>query len=235
MPASNRDPYKLLGVSPRASDAELHAAYRRLVQLHHPDHNGGSLEATRRFEEIQVAYAEIRQQRERASGSGRAPGGKATPRGDTSRRAGSPPPGGSPPRTAADPNLEARLADIERELREAREASERARRAARAEAAAGYKRPSDEELGYVTTDDSLGKILADARTQLSDRFAEGRGGQGGERVSGERGGQSGERVAEGRDRQVGERVADLLEELAAKLRGGAPGGSRGDSTGGSRD
>jgi curved DNA-binding protein CbpA len=178
MPAANRDPYKVLGVSRRASDAELHAAYRRLVQLHHPDHNGGSLEAARRFEEVQVAYAEIREQRGRASGAGQAP-----------------------PRKAEDPNIESRIADIERRLREARAASERARQAARDATAGRFKRPSDEELGYVRTDDSLGKILADARVELSDR------------------------LAKGRDRPVGDRVADLLEELAAKLRGESPRGS----------
>ena len=36
------DPYKVLGISHSASDAEIRAAYRRQVQLHHPDHNGGS-------------------------------------------------------------------------------------------------------------------------------------------------------------------------------------------------
>jgi len=42
MPEPIRDPYQTLGVDAGASDAELHAAYRRMVQLHHPDHNGGS-------------------------------------------------------------------------------------------------------------------------------------------------------------------------------------------------
>ncbi len=211
MPAPNRDPYKVLGLSPRASDSELHAAYRRLVQLHHPDHNGGSLEATRRFEEVQAAYAAIREQRATApplrqkSGSRQPP-----PRKAPSRQA--------PPDETVDPNLEARLADIERELREARAASEQARRTARAQAAAGYKRPSDEELGYVSTDDSFGKIFADARSELSDRLGEGRdrpADEGRDRPAGE-----------GRDRPVGERVADLLDELAAKLRGERPSGSR---------
>ncbi len=211
MPAANRNPYEVLGVSPRASDAELHAAYRRLVQLHHPDHNGGSLEATRRFEEVQAAYAAIREQREKAP-----------------RRRPGPSPGKAPPspRETADPNVEARLADIERELREARAASEQARRSARAEAAAGYQRPSDEELGYVSTDDSFGKILADARTELSDRLGEGRDGparEGGDRPAREGRDQA---AREGRDRPVGERVADLLDELAAKLRGDRPSGSQ---------
>src|SRR5205823_14727426 len=58
------DPYVTLGVAPGASEEELRAAYRRLVQLHHPDHNGGSAESTRRFEEIQGAYARIRRLRE---------------------------------------------------------------------------------------------------------------------------------------------------------------------------
>jgi curved DNA-binding protein CbpA len=201
MPAANRDPYKVLGVSRRASDAELHAAYRRLVQLHHPDHNGGSLEAARRFEEVQAAYAEIREQRGRTAGAGQAPrrsqrpGGQASPGGPASGA------GQAPSQEAEDPNIESRIADIERRLREARAASERARQAARDATAGRFKRPSDEELGYVRTDDSLGKILADARDELSGR------------------------LAKGRDRPVGDRVADLLEELAEKLRGESPRGS----------
>jgi len=55
---------------------------------------------------------------------------------------------------------------MERDLREkARAARERAQRAAREAAAAAARskreRPSDEELGYIKTDDSFGRILAD--------------------------------------------------------------------------
>ena len=55
-----RDPYRVLGVPPGASPEALHDAYRRLVKLHHPDRNGGSAESTRRFQEIQQAYDELR-------------------------------------------------------------------------------------------------------------------------------------------------------------------------------
>jgi hypothetical protein len=149
------DPYQTLGINRSVSDAELRAAYRRLVQTHHPDHNGGSAESARRFEEIQDAYAQVLGQRK----------GHAQP---------------PPPRARAaspDPDLEARMADLERELRDARAARERAeaareraRRAAREAAAA--QRPSDEELGYFETNDSFSKILADARDELADRFTE---------------------------------------------------------------
>src|SRR5437588_11747898 len=53
------DPYQTLGVSPDVSDAELRTAYRRLVRLHHPDHNGGSVESARRFEAVQEAYTAV--------------------------------------------------------------------------------------------------------------------------------------------------------------------------------
>ena len=59
-PALSPDPYTVLGVEPGVSDEELRSAYRRLVQLHHPDHNNGSAEAARRFEAVQEAWAEIR-------------------------------------------------------------------------------------------------------------------------------------------------------------------------------
>jgi hypothetical protein len=63
---------------------------------------------------------------------------------------------------------------MERDLREAHLARERARRAA-AEAAAATerrKRPSDEELGYIKTDDSFSKIFSDAGAALSEQLSE---------------------------------------------------------------
>jgi type IV secretory pathway VirB10-like protein len=151
------------------------------VQLHHPDHNHGSVEAARRFEEVQEAYASIQRQRRR------------TPAGASrSSRAAPPPP---PP---SSPDEEARLAEIERELLEkARAARERAQRAARDAAAAATskpKRPSDEELGYIKTDDTLGKILADARKEFVQR------------------------LGEVREEPLSHRVADLLDEFGAKLK-----------------
>ncbi len=151
--ASRADPYVVLGVRADASDEEVRSAYRRLVQLHHPDHNHGSAESERRFEEVQEAYAQVRKLR--ASGA----------------HAAAPPP--PPPRAAADPDLDARLKDMERDLREAHLARERARRAAaEATASAERKRPSDEELGYIKTDDSFSKIFADAGASLSEQLAD---------------------------------------------------------------
>ncbi len=179
MAAPSPDPYQILGVSPGATDDELRTAYRRLVQLHHPDHNHGSAESTRRFEEIERAYAQIRERRENA------PRAKQTPH-----------------QTTVDADVDARLAHLERELREAHAARERARRAAREAAAASYQRPTDEELGYVTTDDSLAKILADARAEMSDR------------------------LDDAREHRVGKRIAELIDELAARLTGEPPPDSR---------
>jgi hypothetical protein len=173
MRSAGRDPYAVLGVSPRVSDTELQAAYRRLVQLHHPDHNQGSPESAQRFEEIQEAYGRIRKLRARPASRD-----------------------GIAPQMPTDPVLDARLADIERELRQAHEAREAARRAAAEAAAGSAERPSDEELGYVTTEDSFAKILADARSELTNQ------------------------LGDERQHPAGERIADLLDELAAKLRGG---------------
>lgn len=143
------------------------------MQLHHPDHNNGSLESARRFEEVQEAYAQITRERQR------------TPS----------PPRPTPEPPSSDPDVEQRLADLERELREkARTARERAQRAAR-EAASAYKRPSDEELGIFHTDDSLGKILDDARQEFVQR------------------------LGDAREEPISHRVADLLDEFGARLKG----------------
>jgi curved DNA-binding protein CbpA len=182
MAAPRLDPYETLGVSPRASDAEVRAAYRRLVQLHHPDHNGGSAASTRRFEEIQEAYAQIRKRSQGTTSAARESAPRSPPR---------------PPRPGPSSPPDPRLTDMEREVREAYVARERARQAAREAAAQSYERPSDDELGYIKTDDSLGKILADARAQASERFSEVR-------------------------EPVTKRVAELLDDLAAKLNGEGP-------------
>ena len=137
------DPHQVLGVRPGASARELHDAYRRLVKLHHPDRNDGSPQAARRFREVQEAYDELR----------------------SAQREG---PAQAQPGPAADETVEQRMADLERELREARAASERARRAAREATRDGRGEASEEELGYVTTEDSFGKILADVSTEVAE-------------------------------------------------------------------
>jgi curved DNA-binding protein CbpA len=194
--AGSPDPYATLGVDPSASEVELRTAYRRAVQRHHPDHNNGSPESARRFEEVQEAYAEIR--RRRAAGSGPAP----------RRSAPGPPPTGAGARPA-DPDLEARLAAMESELKAARDARERAARAAReaqeqvlraarasSSTAQGRRdRPTDEELGYYSTEDSFSKILDDAAAVLSDRWSE------------------------ARRSPAAHRVSDLIDDLAGKLTG----------------
>jgi hypothetical protein len=139
------DPYSVLGVAPGASTEELHDAYRRLVKQWHPDRNGGSAESTRRFQEIQAAYEAIRS-------------GRVRPR-------------PAPPPRDHD-SVETRMADLERELREMREKARRAAREAVDDATG--KRPTDEELGYYTTDDSFGKILSDLKDEVADKLSDAR-------------------------------------------------------------
>jgi curved DNA-binding protein CbpA len=157
----SRDPYEVLEVRRGASTEELHDAYRRMVKLHHPDRNGGSAESTRRFQEIQEAYDRVRDMRGRA-----APPRTSAPRSTS-----------APPRADDDPWLEARMRDLERDLHEAKAAQERIRQAARdavRDARDRSTRPSDEELGYYSTDDSFGKILADVREEVSHKLSDAR-------------------------------------------------------------
>ncbi len=54
------DPYKVLGVSPDASDDEVKAAYRKLAKKYHPDLNPGDEYAARKMNEINAAYDQIK-------------------------------------------------------------------------------------------------------------------------------------------------------------------------------
>ena len=54
------DPYKVLGVSPNASDDEIKQAYRRLAKKYHPDRNPGDQEAAKKMQEVNAAYEQIK-------------------------------------------------------------------------------------------------------------------------------------------------------------------------------
>lgn len=63
------DPYIVLGVSPRATPAEITQAYRRLLRDYHPDRRAGESNsgADERLRQILAAYAMLRDQRRRAA------------------------------------------------------------------------------------------------------------------------------------------------------------------------
>ena len=54
------DPYKVLGVSPDASDEEIKRAYRTLAKKYHPDANPGDEAAAQKMQEINAAYDQIK-------------------------------------------------------------------------------------------------------------------------------------------------------------------------------
>lgn len=66
-----QDPYRVLGVSPSASEDEIKKAYRNLAKKYHPDVNNGSPEAEARMKEVNEAYSTVmKMKREGASGAG---------------------------------------------------------------------------------------------------------------------------------------------------------------------
>ena len=66
-------------------------------------------------------------------------------------------------------------------------------------------RASDEELGYVTTDDSFSKILEDAASRLGTWLSEAES-------------QMSDRAAAAQQHPARQRVANLIEELERRLR-----------------
>ncbi len=51
------DWYRILGVSEKAPEEEIKAAYRKLAKRYHPDMHPGDEECERRFREISEAYS----------------------------------------------------------------------------------------------------------------------------------------------------------------------------------
>lgn len=82
------DPYKIMGLSPTASDEEVKQSYRKLAKKYHPDLNPGNQAAAEMMQQINAAYEQIKNEREgggagysqraggnAAGGQGAGPGG----------------------------------------------------------------------------------------------------------------------------------------------------------------
>ncbi len=69
-----QDPYKILGVSPSASEEEIKKAYRTLAKKYHPDLNPGDEVAAQRMNEINAAYDILSKPHTARHASGYGPG-----------------------------------------------------------------------------------------------------------------------------------------------------------------
>ncbi|WP_042160169.1 J domain-containing protein [Paenibacillus gorillae] len=87
--------YDLLEITQQATPDQIKQAYRKLAKRHHPDTNGGSQEAEKRFKEVHEAYETLGDPDKRsaydeqlAAGAQRAPGGGPKKPGRTAAAAG---------------------------------------------------------------------------------------------------------------------------------------------------
>lgn len=67
------DPYKILEISPNATDEEVKEAYRKMAKKYHPDNYAGSPLAdlaNEKMKEVNEAYDQILQQRKQAKSGG---------------------------------------------------------------------------------------------------------------------------------------------------------------------
>ncbi|MFW0110661.1 DnaJ C-terminal domain-containing protein [Rothia sp. P13129] len=92
----HQDFYKVLGVSEKASDAEIKKAYRKLARKYHPDQNSGDTVAEKKFKEVSEAYDVLSDKKHREEydqirtygaagfGGGGFPGGSGFPGGFSS-------------------------------------------------------------------------------------------------------------------------------------------------------
>ncbi|MGN6516582.1 MAG: J domain-containing protein, partial [Rhizomicrobium sp.] len=60
------DPYKVLGVSKTATEAEIKKAFRALAKKHHPDTAGNDAATKKKFQEISNAYDIVGDKEKRA-------------------------------------------------------------------------------------------------------------------------------------------------------------------------
>lgn len=67
-----RDPYRVLGVSPDATDEEIKQAYRKLAKKYHPDLNPGDETAAKKMQEVNAAYEQIKNPEKAAPNPGSA-------------------------------------------------------------------------------------------------------------------------------------------------------------------
>lgn len=68
------DPYRILGVSPAASDEDIAKAYKRLAKKYHPDLNPENQAAAERMGRINQAYDAIKSQRQTGNRANSTPG-----------------------------------------------------------------------------------------------------------------------------------------------------------------
>lgn len=64
------NPHSVLGVAADATPEQIKKAYRKLAMKHHPDRNGGSDEAEKKFQEIQNAYDMLRSDKPKQQSEG---------------------------------------------------------------------------------------------------------------------------------------------------------------------